>query len=163
MRKDQRDGSTEPRIFWGSYARNLWRKSLLRCCFARNLFNYLESKILKENPDQNALEYLALWEGVCFGRLPLTYLFDKYKYHILIFSTAGPVLNSNLQLYLDMKFFFAISVIEFPVLLGILRPTILASLFFDSRILKQRIFQCCLYLFYRMLYVCAFQLNKQFK
>ena len=44
--------------------------------------------------------------GLFWIALRLTYLFDKYKYHILIFSTAGPVLNSNLQLYLDMKFFF---------------------------------------------------------
>ena len=24
--------------FWGCFARNLWRKSCLRCCFARNIF-----------------------------------------------------------------------------------------------------------------------------
>ena len=80
-------------------------------------------------------------------------LFDKYKYHILIFSTAGPVLNSNLQLYLDMKFFFAISVIEFPVLLGILRPTILASLFLTAESLNKGFFNvastcfiaCCMF------------------
>ena len=33
-------------------------------CFARNLINYLESKILKENPDQNALEFLAFVKGL---------------------------------------------------------------------------------------------------
>ena len=40
----------------------------------------------------------------------------------MILSTAGIVLNSNLQLYLDINFFYAFSVIEFPVLFGILRP-----------------------------------------
>ena len=57
--------------------------------------------------------------------------------HILIASTAGPVLNSSLQLYLAMNFFFARSVIELPVLLGILRPMILACLSLTAGSLTQ--------------------------
>ena len=68
------------------------------------------------------------------------YLFDKLVVYILIFSTAGPVLNSNLQLYLDINFFFAFSVIEFPVLLGILRPIILACLILTAESLNNGLF-----------------------
>ena len=38
-----------PRNYFGScFARNLWGKSSLRCCFARNISNYLGTKIFKQ-------------------------------------------------------------------------------------------------------------------
>ena len=34
--------------FYSLKARNLWGKSSLRCCFARNISNYLGTKIFKQ-------------------------------------------------------------------------------------------------------------------
>lgn len=57
-------------------------------------------------------------------------VFVKDSPYTLKSSLAGPVLNSSLQLYLEIKFFFAISVMERPVLRGMSRPMILACLRF---------------------------------
>ena len=52
--------------FWGSLkARNLWRKSLIKYGL------WPEIKIFKENPYENALEYLASGKGFVMDRLRL--------------------------------------------------------------------------------------------
>ena len=59
-------------LFLGSLkARNLWRKSCLRCCFARNNLKFREAanKIFKTISTENALEYLAFGKGFIVDRI----------------------------------------------------------------------------------------------
>ena len=58
-------------IFGLPTARNLWGKSCLRCCVARNNLTFREAanKIFKKISTENALEYLAFGKGFIMDRL----------------------------------------------------------------------------------------------
>ncbi|OYP50744.1 hypothetical protein CIK97_04960 [Prevotella sp. P3-120] len=62
------------RMFLGlPTARNLWRKSCLRYCFARNNLKFREAanKIFKKISTENALEFLASGKDLIGDRLRL--------------------------------------------------------------------------------------------
>ena len=62
----------------------------MRCCFARNISNYLGTKIFKQNPKQNALEFLAFGEGFVMDRLTARNLKQNLENNLYSsFATEG--------------------------------------------------------------------------